>query len=231
MPRILPSSDDIFERAYLFTQEHMRQYDASHDFSHIERVLRLAERIAESERSGYGQRLNMNIVRLAALLHDIGDRKYVADDPPDPVYRFLISADAKDSLAKTVQLITDCVSFTKEKKDPALVQSTLSQHPELGVVQDADRLDALGAIGIGRCFAFGAANAERHKGVAAQTPHAVSESFEQAWCMADAVAHIDEKLVKLQGMMKTETGRHLARRRTERLTTFQSWWEEEQGML
>ncbi|POR38197.1 Uncharacterized protein TPAR_01605, partial [Tolypocladium paradoxum] len=71
---------------------------------------------------------------------------------------------------------------------------------------DADRLDALGAVGVGRAFAFGGA---RGRG------------------LGDTVDHFEEKLVRLEGMMKTETGRALARVRTERIRAVQAWWREE----
>lgn len=76
----------------------------------------------------------------------------------------------------------------------------------VAIVQDADRLDAIGAVGIGRTFAFGGAKGRT---------------------LGDTLDHFDEKLLLLEGMMKTETGRKLAKERAERLRTFASWWEDE----
>ena len=76
-------------------------------------------------------------------------------------------------------------------------------------MQDADRLDAIGAVGIGRMFTYGGARTERS--------------------MGGTVAHLDEKLVRLEGMMKTAVGREVARERGERLRVFRGWWVEEGG--
>lgn len=225
MPQLRQTSKDIIGQAYDFAERWMRDYDASHDFSHIQRVLRLALHIAESARADAEKAYDVQLVQLAALLHDVGDRKYAAPGhSATPIYDFLISVDAGEETSRTVQLIADCVSFSKEKENPALIQSTLARHPELGVVQDADRLDALGAIGIGRCFTFGSANAERNKTTAA--PH--DSSADKDFCMHHAIEHFQEKLVKLQRLMKTETGKRLAQQRTERLLEFEKWWKEEQ---
>jgi HD superfamily phosphodiesterase len=86
---------------------------------------------------------------------------------------------------------------------------------ELAVVQDADRLDALGAVGIGRCFTFLGAQGKKYLGPG------------EPWDMNNAIAHFQEKLVRLEGMMKTQTGREMARVRTQRLVEFRKWWEEE----
>ena len=100
------------------------------------------------------------------------------------------------------------MSFSNETKNARMVTAVLHQHPELGFVQDADRLDAIGAIGIGRTFVFtGAKMADRS--------------------MADTIEHFTDKLEKLETMMKTNAGRRMARERTERLQTFRRWWEEE----
>lgn len=101
------------------------------------------------------------------------------------------------------------MSYTSEVKDPAHVTALIEAHPELAVVQDADRLDAIGAVGIGRMFTFGGAKTARS--------------------MAGTMEHLDEKLVRLEGMMKTAVGREVARVRGERLAVFRGWWGQEVG--
>lgn len=111
---------------------------------------------------------------------------------------------------RVVEVVNN-VSYSTEMRDPDRTRQVLSQHPELGIVQDADRLDAIGAIGIGRTFTFGGA----------KMPHLSMQRSRE---------HIDEKLVKLEGLMKTKTGRQMARARTERLQLFAQWWDEECGL-
>ena len=209
----------------------MSKYDASHDFKHVLRVLHLSLHIANTEQDAQGRTYDLSVIKLATLLHDVGDRKYAEpDDPQDPVYRFLNANGAEETLARKVQEIVDHVSFSKEKKNPQAVQEVLTCHPELAVVQDADRLDALGAIGIARCFTFSASQAARN--LDTSTPLASPEKsgsvLHSQSCMDDAIAHFGAKLLHLESMMKTETGRKLARQRTERLTMFRDWFLEEQ---
>jgi len=123
------------------------------------------------------------------------------------VSSLLLSNGAPPSLAAKVQAICLGVSYSSEIKDPAACAALVATHPELGVVQDADRLDAIGAVGIGRVFSYGAARTDRP--------------------MSSALTHFDEKLLRLEAMAKTPVGRALMRERTERLQTFKEWWSEE----
>merc|ERR1712225_97254 len=100
------------------------------------------------------------------------------------------------------------VSYSSEIKDRGHVETMIGKYPELAIVQDADRLDAIGAVGIGRTFTFGGAKNARD--------------------MGETIQHFDDKLVKLESMMKTAPGRRMARERTERLNMFKGWWEDEQ---
>lgn len=107
-----------------------------------------------------------------------------------------------------VSTICTAISYTCETQTPDIHASALAQYPELAIVQDADRLDAIGAIGIGRAFTYGAAKG-REGG------------------MNETIAHFTDKLDKLEGMMKTGQGKRLAVQRAERLRQFRGWWEEE----
>ncbi|KND91587.1 hypothetical protein TOPH_03599 [Tolypocladium ophioglossoides CBS 100239] len=195
--------DALIAKVTDYVRAYMANYDGSHDFNHIQRVLRLALHIQARTPS-----TSRPLVTLCALLHDVGDRKYLqpGEDGSRLIHGVLRSLGAGDGLAETVQAICLGVSYSGEVADPARVAALAAAHPELAVVQDADRLDALGAVGVGRAFAFGGA-----KGRA----------------LADTVHHFEEKLVRLEGMMKTPTGRALARVRTERISAVQAWWREE----
>lgn len=220
----------LINKVETFVCDYMSRYDPSHDFSHVQRVVRLAQQISSEERSARFQRgdlpLDDELVLLAALMHDVADHKYAkptgrssadndgqgaeagADDPKAVISDTLISFGATPTTALAVRDIVTHVSWSHEQRDPASVLSALERHPELGAVQDADRLDAIGAVGLGRAFSFGAAKGRP---------------------MVESVRHMREKLVKLEGNMKTEAGRHMARERTKRVEMLMEWWREETG--
>ena len=89
------------------------------------------------------------------------------------------------------------------------MQRAIAEIPELAIVQDADRLDALGAVGIGRAFIYGGARPAPDEGI------------------EKAVHHFGEKLLRLEALMKTESGRTMARVRTARVRAFVEWWKDE----
>ncbi|KAL4782917.1 hypothetical protein BJX76DRAFT_331317 [Aspergillus varians] len=213
----------------------MKNYDPSHNPQHIQRVVNLALRIHKSEQmtasqsESDGDELTLT-VHLAALLHDISDRKYLpppkadsdsseadAIPPHKLVEHILLEHGADAALATRVQTVVSHVSYTTERKDPGAVRRLIEEegYVELAIVQDADRLDALGAVGIGRCFTF----------LGAKGRDMLKDGEE--WEMENSIRHFGEKLERLEGMMKTETGRRMARVRTTRLVEFRSWWEEE----
>ncbi|KAF2256417.1 hypothetical protein BU26DRAFT_412940 [Trematosphaeria pertusa] len=208
---ICPSDSAVIEQTQAYVQAYMSHYDCSHDWTHIQRVRSLTEMLLTSERQLHpGIRYNTLLVTLGALLHDVGDKKYLepGQDASTAVSAFLLSINAPPRLASAVQQLVLHVSFSFEKANSDAVHAMLRKVPELGIVQDADRLDAIGAVGIARCFAFTGA---KGKGG-----------------LKGAIEHFEEKLVGLEGMMKTESGRRLARERTDRLRVFMGWWEEEE---
>jgi HD superfamily phosphodiesterase len=225
-------TSDQFQTLYTamatFVNTCMSGHDPSHNPAHVHRVATLANTILNSEQKAHPQKpLDAAVVKLAALLHDIGDRKYLptlssttsetADiNPKTMVQIALLNNGAPPDLAAKVQTVVSHVSYTTECKDPALIRRLIEQdgYPELAIVQDADRLDAIGAIGIGRTFTFLGAQGKKFAG-------------EGGWEMGNSIEHFVEKLERLEGMMKTESGRGMARVRTERLRVFRGWWEEE----
>ncbi|KAF2454379.1 HD domain-containing protein [Lineolata rhizophorae] len=202
----------VYEALQEHVRESMSRYDASHDFNHIHRVVALARRILAGERARAAY--DTDVVLLAALLHDVSDKKYApaGQENRDEIADLLRKHGAPDALAVKVQTIALNVSYSKEIKDPARTAAILGQHPELAIVQDADRLDALGAIGVGRALTFAAARGPPGG-------------------MGEAIQHFGDKLEHLGDMMKTETGRQMARTRTERLKTFRTWWVEEETLV
>lgn len=207
-----------------YVKGYMANYDASHGFDHIQRVVGLAhhfyvaetEAAAATEGEGEGATapaMDLRSITLAALLHDVGDRKYLrpGEDGSTMVFDLLAGFGAPEPLARRVQAICSGVSYTAEARDPAGAAALVASHPELAVVQDADRVDAIGAVGIGRVFTYGGARTRRP--------------------MQSSVDHFDEKLLRVAGMMKTAAGRRLAKERTERLLLFREWWREEAAVI
>jgi uncharacterized protein len=217
IPRLPKKRKDMANNAGLiskvtaYVEEYMSAYDGSHDYNHIKRVTGLAHKIyTEVKAQADAPALDLQIVTLAALLHDVGDKKYLKDgqDGNTLVHATLLDFGAEEAVAAKVQTIVLGVSYSSEIKNPASVQELIQKYPELAIVQDADRLDAIGAVGIGRTFTFGGAKGARN--------------------MGETIQHFDDKLERLEGMMKTEPGKRMARERTERLKVFKQWWEEEQ---
>ncbi|KKZ62200.1 hypothetical protein EMCG_03338 [[Emmonsia] crescens] len=222
-------TNTLITRMTTYMTQCMRNHDPSHNPRHVHRVVHLAHTLLASERARQPQSSSTTtyedtVITLAALLHDIGDRKYLPTSTPTPissadsainttVYGALLSNGADPSLAARVQKIVSHVSFSTEMKDPDVIRRLIFEegYPELAIVQDADRLDALGAVGIARCFTYLGAKGQG-KG---------------SWELEEAIEHFGEKLERLEGMMKTESGREMARVRTERLREFRKWWVEE----
>ncbi|KAK0106926.1 hypothetical protein ONS95_003642 [Cadophora gregata] len=214
----VPPNAALIPKVTAFVEKYMSKYDGSHDFNHIKRVVGLAHKIyteiiKAEEQSGLFEKessLDLHVITLAALLHDVGDKKYLEPGQKGEtlVLATLLGFGAPEDLALKVQRIVLAVSYSSEIKDPGHVETMIGKYPELAIVQDADRLDAIGAVGIGRTFTFGGAKNARD--------------------MGETIQHFDDKLVKLESMMKTAPGKRMARERTERLNMFKSWWEEEQ---
>lgn len=211
-------SSDLFRAVHSHVQAYMARFDPSHDFAHVLRVLALSKHLLAAELAADPHRkLHKPAVLLAALLHDVGDAKYTrADDDEGQAARavpsLLAAHGCPPRFAAKVALLVQHVSFSAEVRRPQLVRALVAAHPELAIVQDADRLDAIGAVGIGRTFAYGAAKAPERG-------------------MCGSIEHFTEKLERIEGMMKTETGRRMARERTRRLQEFRRWWEEEEAVI
>lgn len=210
---------DIVESTKAFVEDYVKRYDSSHDFWHVLRVYTVAIKIAAHENrtrhnAGLEDLHDMTVVVLSTLLHDIGDSKYLEPEQNGKTmaYDYLISIGATADLAASVQEVVNHVSYSFETKNPKTVKMCLEKHPELGPVQDADRLDAMGAVGIARCFTFSTA----------RDPH---------YNMLEPIQHFDEKLLKLGDMMKTPFGRQLALRRTDLMKTFKEQFKAEYSGL
>ncbi|MEQ9439649.1 MAG: HD domain-containing protein [Cyclobacteriaceae bacterium] len=186
-----------------FVQNTLTNAEAGHDWWHIQRVWKNAQHIAKKEA------VDVLVVELAALLHDIADAKFHGGDEevgPRTAQQFLEAQEtAPEVVAHVVQIVRH-VSF----KGGNFKQSFHS--PELAVVQDADRLDALGAIGIARTFHYGGfRNHPLYDPSVPPNLHLSKEEYKRS--KAPTINHFYEKLLLLKDRMNTETGRQMAEER------------------
>lgn len=202
-----------------FVKEQLNKASGCHDWWHIERVYKLAMRIC-SEENG-----NRTIVMLGALLHDIADSKFHNGDEtigPRVAKVFLEEHGVDSSTVEQVLLIIQHISF----KGGNFNQTYHSK--ELDIVQDADRLDAIGAIGIGRAFSYGGLkNRAMYEPNIPPNLSMTKEEYKKS--TAPTINHFYEKLLLLKERMNTETGKIVAQERhnfmESFLTQFYKEWE------
>ena len=207
--------DSIFERAEAFARNIFKNDSSGHDIYHTVRVCDLARNICSQE--GGDER----IVRLAALLHDVDDRKLFGDNGFFNARSFMESEDV--SLDDQV-LICRIISQISFKGKDSVVPDTL----EGKIVQDADRMDAIGAIGIARAFAYGGSRG-RAMHIPDDAPKEDMSAEEYFANEGTSVNHFYEKLLLLKDMMNTDTARRMAEQRhsymVEFLDEFMAEWQ------
>ena len=200
--------EQLVQNATKFIKEIFQNDFSGHDFFHSMRVYRTAINIAEAEHA------DMQVVALAALLHDVDDRKLspMTAGKKENAARFMRSQNVSESEIRQVCQIIDEVSF---KGTDSVRPSTL----EGKCVQDADRLDALGAIGIARTFAYGGSH-NRAIYDPELPPRTAMNQAQYYSSKSTSLNHFYEKLFLLEGMMNTETGKAIARKRTQYMQQF-----------
>ncbi|MBB5174502.1 HD domain-containing protein [Texcoconibacillus texcoconensis] len=179
-----------------------------HDWYHTDRVRKVAIEIANHEGA------DASICELAALLHDVADEKFHESKENGEKYVrewLMTCGDREVNVEKVMNIITKLSFRGGGGQAPSCLEGK--------IVQDADRLDAIGAIGIARCFMFAGA-----KGDAMYDPsispreHMTATSYRQE--KSSAINHFYEKLLKLKNRMNTKTGEEIAKTRHQRLETF-----------
>ena len=198
---------------------------SGHDWWHVYRVWQTAKRIAASEIAS-GHEVDTEVVELAALLHDLGDHKFHGGDTtvaPRLTHDWLISLHADADLIEQVAEIVGTLSFKGAKV--ATPMTTL----EGAIVQDADRLDAIGAIGVARAFAYGG-----HTGRELYNPDIppqLHDDFGQySASTAPTINHFYEKLLLLKDRLNTASAKQIAEGRHQFLQTFlEQFFEEWNG--
>ncbi len=201
---------DLVNKTILFVKEKLANAESGHDWFHIQRVYRNALLIAINETC------DEDVVKLGALLHDIADSKFHGGDEtvgPRIAREFLEKEAAPEEVIAHVIQIINNISFKGGK-----TERTFSSI-ELDIVQDADRLDAIGAIGIARAFNYGGfKNRLLHDPNIAPNLNMTKEVYKNS--QAPTINHFYEKLLLLKDKMNTETGKEIALQRHKYMQGF-----------
>lgn len=202
--------EKIIELTVAFVKQTLVDAEGGHDWWHIFRVWQLSKRIAETEK------VDMLVVELGALLHDIADAKFHNGDEcvgPEKARNFLLSINVGEEIIIHVERIIANISF----KGGRVIQQFKSL--ELDIIQDADRLDAIGAIGIARTFNYGGfKNREIYNPGIQPNLNLTKEEYKNS--TAPTLNHFYEKLLLLKDRMNTATGRKMAEQRHQFLELF-----------
>lgn len=209
----------IINQTITYVQQELEGAEGGHDWFHIQRVWVNAKAIAATEQA------DTFIVELGALLHDIADAKFHGGDEevgPKKAKAFLQSLNVSEDVVQHVEQIIRNISFKGGNFEAAF------HSPELSIVQDADRLDALGAIGIARAFHYGGfKNREIYNPAIAPNLSMTKEEYKKS--AAPTINHFYEKLLLLKERMNTASGKRIAEERDafmrQYLEQFYGEWE------
>lgn len=211
----------LIDDTILFVKQKLENAESGHDWFHIERVYKNALLIAE------GEDCDITVVKLGALLHDIADSKFNDGDEtvgPKVAREFLESQNTSEEIITHVVNIIENISFKGGNFEKKFTSK------ELEIVQDADRLDAIGAIGIARTFNYGGfKNRPIYNPSIAPQTNMTKEEYKNS--EAPTLNHFYEKLLLLKDKMNTKTGRKIAEERHKFmelfLSQFYAEWEGE----
>ena len=216
------TDQQLIDHTILFVKKTLANAEGGHDWFHIERVYKNAIHISK------GENVDTLVVALGALLHDIADSKFYNGDEtiaPKMASEFLLSQNTDSVVIEHVIQIIKNISFKGGNKEQIFTS------PELDVVQDADRLDALGAIGIARTFNYGGFKNRKLydpsiKSQLDMTPEEYKAST------APTINNFYEKLLLLRDRMNTKTGRSIAEKRHQYMEAFlKQFYAEWEGKL
>jgi len=190
------------------------QFDASHDFQHIERVYQNALAILHTQPTA-----DVEVVKIAVLLHDVSDKKYT--DSKEQEEQLIAELPVSEEKKRHIR---DCIAQVSFNGGNELEATSL----EAKIVRDADRLDAIGAIGIARTFAYGGAKGRKlyDKDEDARTNMSESEYRQKNTA---SVTHFYEKLLLLKDLMVTEKGKQMALERHQFMESFLKQLQHEIG--
>lgn len=212
----------VIENTINFVKKKLENAESGHNWFHMERVYNNALLIAKDETC------NLEVVQLAALLHDIADSKFHDGDEtvgPKVARAFLTSENVSEETINHVVKIIENISFKGGNFEKQFTSK------ELEIVQDADRLDAIGAVGIARTFNYGGyKNREIYNPEI--SPNLTMSKEEYKNSTAPTINHFYEKLLLLKDKMNTETGKKIAQLRHDFMETFlEQFYNEWNGNL
>ncbi len=213
-------NDELVARTGTYVKGRLEGEASGHDWWHVLRVMRIATHIAEAEKA------DLFTVQMAALLHDLDDWKFREEGEPDgprEAREWLETSGVDPPRIERICAIIEGMSF-KGAHVPTPMDTL-----EGKVVQDADRLDAMGAVGIARAFAYGGrAGRPMHDPAAMPRMHESFEEYKAA--RGTSINHFHEKLLLLKDRMNTDTGKRMAQERDAFLRMFlQRFLEEWKG--
>ena len=212
----------VLENTQNFVKKRLENTESGHDWFHIERVYKNALLIAKEETC------NTEVVQLAALLHDIADSKFHYGDEtigPKVAREFLTKENIAEEIISHVVAIIENIPF----KGGNFEQNFHSK--ELEIVQDADRLDAIGAIGIARTFNYGGfKNRDIYDPQILPNLSMSKEEYKNS--TAPTINHFYEKLLLLKDKMNTETGKKIAQKRHDFMESYlEQFYNELKGIV
>ena len=214
------NKQEIINKTEAFVKKTLKNAEGGHDWFHILRVWNNAKLIAKNEN------VDIFIVELGALLHDIADAKFYNGDEtvgPKVAREFLESEHVSEEIILHIENIIKNISY----KGGNFKQTFTS--PELAVIQDADRLDAIGAIGIARCFNYGGfKNRPLYNPDIKPNLNLTKEQYKNS--KAPTINHFYEKLLLLKDRMNTVSGKKIAKERHQYMDNFlQQFYNEWNG--
>ncbi|MBQ8676879.1 MAG: HD domain-containing protein [Alphaproteobacteria bacterium] len=201
--------EDILNKTYQFAEEYHSRDNSGHDFEHIKRVYANINKLLNEEKNA-----NIFICKMSALLHDVDDHKMNTDGKV--AERFLHSLNIDINTIKTILKTIDAISFSKSGANPNF--KTL----EMKLLSDADKLDAMGAIGICRALSF---SFSRHQPLFNENELPSPENNKK-----HMINHFFEKLLLLKGAMQTEVGKKEAEKRHQFMVKFLQQFFAEQNL-
>ncbi len=210
------------ENTINFVKKQLEHAESGHNWFHMERVYNNALLIAKEETC------NLEVVQLAALLHDIADSKFHDGDEtvgPKVASDFLTSENVSEETINHVVKIIENISFKGGNFEKKFTSK------ELEIVQDADRLDAIGAVGIARTFNYGGfKNREIYNPDILPNLNMSKEEYKNS--TAPTINHFYEKLLLLKDKMNTESGKKIAQQRHDFMETFlEQFYNEWNGIV